>query len=83
MTLPNDPDSTDLLRGLRHAMHELNNALTPVLANAQLARVTVDTDPAETKEALDDVVEAAARANALVAEMGGIVRDLQDKLATE
>lgn len=78
MTNRANRDSTQLAGELRHTLHELNNALTPILANAQLARVMLDPSATDIREALDDVVEAAGRANALVAEMRELVLAIQD-----
>jgi signal transduction histidine kinase len=72
--------SGELLSQLRHSLHELNNALTPILANAQLAQLMLDGQGTEVREAVDDVVEAAGRANALVAEMRQLARTLHDTL---
>lgn len=73
-------DSGELVSQLRYQLHELNNALTPILANAQLARLMLDSEAAEVREAVDDVVEAAGRANALVAEMRKLARALHQTL---
>lgn len=78
-----DDHPGELASELRHSLHELNNALTPILANAQLARLMLESEEAEVREALDDVVEAAGRANSLVAEMRELVRALHDTLEME
>lgn len=78
MTTRTDSDSATLVGQLRRSIHELNNALTPILANAQLAQVMTDPSSADVREALDDVVEAAGRANQLVAELRDIATGLQE-----
>lgn len=75
---PTNPTSGELVHQLRHSIHELNNALTPILANAELARAMVDRSSTDIREALDDVVSAASRANQLVSEMRDIVKGLQE-----
>lgn len=81
MTRRTDSDSAALVGQLRRSIHELNNALTPILANAQLARVMVDPSSTDVREALDDVVEAAGRANQLVGELREIATGLQEPVA--
>ncbi len=80
MTTRANPESTQLVQELRRSMHELNNALTPILANAQLARLLLEPPSTDIREALDDVVDAAGRANGLVGEMRAIATRLQDLL---
>lgn len=53
---------------LRRLVHDLNNALTPILANAQLAQLILGPDSSVSAE-LDDVVAGAKRANAIVGEI--------------
>lgn len=75
-----NPDATPtrLVGELRAAVHDINNALTPILANAQIARLMVEDDGEELAEILDDVVDGAARASDLVVGMRGITRSLQE-----
>lgn len=73
----------ELMEKLRSTLHDLNNALTPVMANAQLMRFSVEESSGELVEALDDVVESSARANALVADLRHIARSLDDALHAE
>lgn len=76
-----DARPTEMLDALRTALHDLNNALTPVMANAQLARLMIDPSNEELGDTLDDMVEASARANLLVSRMREIAKDLQRTLA--
>lgn len=80
---PTNSTPAELVQRLRHSIHEINNALTPILANAQLARVMVDPSGTDVREALDDVVSAATRANQLVSEMREISNALQETLEPE
>lgn len=77
-----NPDATPtrLVGELRAAVHNINNALTPILANAQIARLMVEDDGEELAEILDDVVDGAARASDLVVGMRAITRSLQEAL---
>jgi signal transduction histidine kinase len=61
---------------LRRLAHDLNNALTPVLANAQLIQLVLGPDSSVSDE-LEDVVAGAKRANAIVGE----IRALATRLA--
>lgn len=70
----------EILSGLRRSLHDLNNALTPIMANAQLARLMVEPSEGELGETLDDVIEASSRANALVAQMRQLARELEEAL---
>lgn len=80
MNTPTHSIPADLVEQLQRSIHELNNALTPILANAQLARVMIDPSAADVREAMDDVVEAAGRANKLVADLREVARRLQDTI---
>lgn len=82
-TMRTEHDSGELVSQLRHQLHELNNALTPILANAQLAQLMIDSEATEVREAVDDVVQAAGRANSLVAQMRELARALHDTLNAE
>jgi hypothetical protein len=53
---------------VRRLAHDLNNALTPVLANAQLAQLILGPGSSVNAE-LDDLVAGAKRANAIVGEI--------------
>jgi len=53
---------------LRQLLHDLNNALTPILANAQLAQLALGPNSGLDEE-LDDVVAGAKRAQGLVLEI--------------
>jgi len=75
-----DADSERLTGRLRHSLHELNNALTPILANAQLVRLILDAPESDAGEAVEDIIEAAGRANALVSEMREMARDLDERM---
>ena len=75
-----DPTPTRLVGALRAAVHDINNALTPILANAQIARLMVEDDGEELAEILDDVVDGAARASDIVVGILGITRSLQEAL---
>lgn len=61
---------------LRRLVHDLNNALTPVLANAQLTQLVLGPESSVSAE-LEDVVAGAKRANALLGE----IRTLATRLA--
>lgn len=83
MSNPTDSRAVELTNELRHAIHEINNALTPILANAQLVRMLVDRE-SEAHEAIEDVVNSASRANAIVASMRETITSLQAAIdATE
>jgi len=53
---------------LRRLLHDLNNALTPILANAQLAQLALGPNSGLDEE-LQDVVAGARRAQSLVLEI--------------
>lgn len=72
--------SVELVEGLRKSMHEFNNTLTPILANAQLARVMIDPSNDDVREAMDDIVDAAERAKRLVQEMRRTAKELQERV---
>ncbi len=77
------PSSIELVESLRKSMHEFNNALTPILANAQLARIMIDESNEDVREAMDDIVEAAQRAKTLVQDMRQTAKDLQERVDPE
>lgn len=77
------PSSVELVEGLRKSMHEFNNALTPILANAQLARIMIDESNEDMREAMDDIVDAAQRAKKLVQEMRLTAKELQERVDPE
>lgn len=77
------PSSVELVEGLRKSMHEFNNTLTPILANAQLARVMIDPSNEDVREAMDDIVDAAERARKLVQDMRQTAKELQDRVDPE
>lgn len=77
------PSSIELVEGLRKSMHEFNNALTPILANAQLARIMIDDSNEDVREAMDDIVDAAQRAKKLVQEMRQTALELQERIDPE
>lgn len=77
------PSSSELVEGLRKSMHEFNNALTPILANAQLARIMIDPSNEDVREAMDDIVDAAQRAKELVQEMRQTAKELQERVDPE
>lgn len=67
--------SPEVVGELRRVIHELKNALTPILANAQLARSVLGPD-SEVAGELEDVVTGAQRANKLVGEIRTIAEGL-------
>lgn len=69
----------DRVQELRSVIHQLNNALTPILANAQLLQVVLGAE-SEVAHEVQDVVEGAKRANALVLELRGVTEDLSAAL---
>lgn len=70
-----------LVEELRRALHDINNALTPIMANAQLARLMVDTESGELCDILDDVVDGSVRAGARVSDLRDIAAALGEALA--
>ena len=74
-----DPNArcAKLVSELRRTLHELNNALTPVLANAQLARLLLQ-NGADTEEEILQVAEGATRATAIVRRLQDLARSLQE-----
>ena len=80
MNTQTDTRSLELVQGMRKTIHEFNNTLTPILANAQLARAMIDPGAKDVREAVDDIVEAAGRARELVQEMRQAARDLQEQV---
>lgn len=77
---PIDPTPARLMDELRQAIHDMNNAMTPVLANAQLARVMIDPSAGELDAILDDVVQGCTRAKRTASEIRTIARRLRDEL---
>ncbi len=77
---PIDSTPAQLMDELRKAIHEMNNAMTPVLANAQLARLMVDPSTGELDEILEDIVEASSRAKGTAVEIRTIARRLREEL---
>jgi signal transduction histidine kinase len=67
--------SPEVVGELRRVIHELKNALTPILANAQLARSVLGPD-SEVAGELEDVVAGAQRANKLLGEIRMIAEGL-------
>lgn len=78
-----DAVTVRLVGELRAVVHAMNNALTPITANAQLARLMIDDSEGELGEILDDVVEAAGRASRLALDMRGITQSLEEALPAE
>ncbi|MBT8488259.1 MAG: hypothetical protein KJO65_05440 [Gemmatimonadetes bacterium] len=78
-----DATAGRLVEDLREVVHEMNNALTPITANAQLARLMIEETESELGEILEDVVEAAGRASRLAIDMRGITRSLEATLSGE
>ena len=77
------PSSVELVEELRKSMHEFNNTLTPILANAQLARVRIDPSNDDVREAMDDIVDAAERAKRLVQEMRQTAKELEERVGPD
>jgi signal transduction histidine kinase len=69
----------DRVSELRIVIHQLNNALTPILANAQLMQVMLG-DQSEVAHEVQDVVEGAKRANELVGELRSVTEGLSAAL---
>jgi hypothetical protein len=75
MNTSTENPSPEVVGELRRVVHELKNALTPVLANAQLARSALGPD-SEVAGELEDVVTGAQRANKLLGEIRMIAESL-------
>jgi methyl-accepting chemotaxis protein len=70
---------TDHVRELRGVTHALNNALTPVLADAQLVQVVLGPD-SQVADELQHVVDGARQANDLVHELRAAAERLAETL---
>jgi signal transduction histidine kinase len=75
MNTSTENPSPEVVGELRRVIHELRNALTPILANAQLARSALGPD-SEVAGELADVVTGAQRANELLGEIRTIAEGL-------
>lgn len=78
MMRPFDSRPAHLMEELRLAIHDMDNAITPVLANAQLARPMAGASERELDAILKDIVEASTRAKATavrVREIAGRLRE--------
>ncbi|MGE0161340.1 MAG: hypothetical protein AB7T31_18240 [Gemmatimonadales bacterium] len=65
---------------LRQLLHDLNNALTPILANAQLAQLALGPNSGLDEE-LDDVMAGAKRAQSLVLEIRALTINASEDAA--
>ena len=73
------PHPTQHVQDLRRTIHTLNNALTPVLANAQLVQAILG-PTSDVDQEMEDVVEGAKRTKQLINELKQIADDLVDSL---
>lgn len=67
------------VQDLRRTIHTLNNALTPVLANAQLVQAILG-PTSDVDQEMEDVVEGAKRTKQLIHELKQIADDLVESL---
>ena len=77
MNTPTGLHPLELVEDMRKSIHAFNNTLTPILANAQLARAMIDPSDRDIREAVDDIVHSAERARKLVQEMRETAKALQ------
>lgn len=66
-------------RALRSTVHDLKNALTPVLANARVMQMRISPD-AGVDEELVDILEGAIRASDIAARLSQLARGLEADL---
>lgn len=64
-----------LTEEMRRTVHDLNNALTTILANAQLAAACLGAESRVTEE-LDDIIAGARTASELARRLRAMAREL-------
>jgi len=75
-------DPAARLEQLRRTIHTLNNALTPIMANAQLIQAILGPG-SEVDQEVTDVIEAAQRTKQLIKDLREICESLVECLEIE
>jgi signal transduction histidine kinase len=75
-------DPAERLEQLRRTIHTLNNALTPIMANAQLIQAIMGPG-SEVDQEVADVIEGAQRTKQLIKDLREIAESLVECLEIE